>query len=75
MVLDCSQRKVLLAGCWWKSTADWLLVAGLFWEKSTAGWWLISQANRLHFVAAHACTQSILPPSKCHFRFSKNNYH
>jgi hypothetical protein len=30
-----------------KSTAGWLLVAGLFWEKSTAGWWLISRANRL----------------------------
>jgi hypothetical protein len=35
--------------CWFvlkKSTADWLLVAGLFWEKSTAGWWLINQTNR-----------------------------
>jgi hypothetical protein len=29
-----------------KSTADWLLVVGLFWEKSTVGWWLISQTNR-----------------------------
>jgi hypothetical protein len=32
---------------WEKSTAGWLLVAGLFWEKSTAGWWLISRTNRL----------------------------
>jgi hypothetical protein len=31
---------------WEKSTASWLLMAGLFREKSTAGWWLISQANR-----------------------------
>jgi hypothetical protein len=30
---------------WEKSTAGWLLVAGLFWEKSTAGWWLISRTN------------------------------
>jgi hypothetical protein len=31
---------------WEKSTAGWLLMAGLFWQKSTAGWWLISQTNR-----------------------------
>jgi hypothetical protein len=41
LVLVCSERRVLLAGC------GWLLVAGSFWEKSTAGWWLISRANRL----------------------------
>jgi hypothetical protein len=29
-----------------KSTADWLLVTGLFWEKNTADKWLISQTNR-----------------------------
>jgi hypothetical protein len=47
-------QPVRLAGGWWlvlmfweKSTADWLLAAGLLWEKSTAGWWVISQANRL----------------------------
>jgi hypothetical protein len=45
LVLVCSERKVLLAGC------GWLLVADSFWEKSTAGWWLISRANRL-FAAA-----------------------
>jgi hypothetical protein len=33
LVLVCSERRVLLAGC------GWLLVAGSFWEKSTAGWW------------------------------------
>jgi hypothetical protein len=41
LVLVCSERTVLLAGC------GWLLVAGSFWEKSTAGWWPISRANRL----------------------------
>jgi hypothetical protein len=45
LVLVCSERRVLLAGC------GWLLVAGSFWEKSTAGWWLISRANRLLNVA------------------------
>jgi hypothetical protein len=41
LVLICSERRVLLAGC------GWLLVADSFREKSTAGWWLISRANRL----------------------------
>jgi hypothetical protein len=35
---------------WEKSTAGWLLAAGLLWEKSTVGWWLISQTNRLLHV-------------------------
>jgi hypothetical protein len=45
----CSFGWLLVAGAdffWEKSTAGWLLVAGLFWEKNTIGWWLISQANR-----------------------------
>jgi hypothetical protein len=40
---------LLVAGAdlfWDKSTAGWLLVAGLFWDKSTIDWWLISQAIR-----------------------------
>jgi hypothetical protein len=39
LVLVCSERRVLLAGC------GWLPVAGSFWEKSTIVWWLISRAN------------------------------
>jgi hypothetical protein len=37
-----------VVGCWCseKSTAGWLLVAGLFLEKSTAGSWLIRQMNK-----------------------------
>jgi hypothetical protein len=35
-MLVCSERRVLLAGCWWM----------VYSERSTAGWWLISQANR-----------------------------
>jgi hypothetical protein len=36
-VLVCSERRAVLAGCWW-------LVCS---ERSSAGWWLISRANRL----------------------------
>jgi hypothetical protein len=42
-VLVCSERKVLLAGCWW-------LVCS---ERSTVGWWLISQANRFLIGTYH----------------------
>jgi hypothetical protein len=32
LVLICSERKILLAGCWWLVCSD--------------GWWLISQTNK-----------------------------
>jgi hypothetical protein len=37
-MLIYSERKVLLAGCWWLIYSE---------RKDIAGWWLISQTNRL----------------------------
>jgi hypothetical protein len=38
LVLICSKKKVLLAGCWWLVCSE---------RKSTVGWWLISRTNKL----------------------------
>jgi hypothetical protein len=43
-VLVCSERRVLLAGCWWLVCCE---------RKSTAAWWLISQANRVIIIKLH----------------------
>jgi hypothetical protein len=36
LVLICSERKVLLADCWWLVCSE---------RKVLAGWWLISRTN------------------------------